>query len=40
VPTIEVTVNPDGGASLTVTSPDVDPAPAAFETVIVYDAPC
>ena len=38
-PVIEVRVNPTGSVSVTVTTPEVAPAPLWFDTVTVYVAP-
>ena len=39
-PVIEVTVNPCGGSSVTITAPAVEGAPVPFDTVIAYVAFC
>ena len=39
VPTIDISVIPDGTVSVTVTVPLVGPAPAAFDTVTLYVTP-
>jgi hypothetical protein len=40
VPAMDTSVSPDGTVSVTVTVPLVGPAPAPFNTVTVYVAPC